>query len=95
MTTNFTDPAAVEFPGGVIVLAPHELEGRLFAAPNNTLGIGVQFRDEVLGHFLIALAPDQVAGLHQFLGQLMALPIDQLSALRDRAHHINGGENEC
>lgn len=91
MTTNFHDPAAVEFPDDTIVLAPHDLEGRLFAAPNNTLGIGIQFRDELLGHFLIALAPEHVAGLHGFLGQLMALSTDDLIRLRDRAHQINGG----
>ncbi|BBY42186.1 hypothetical protein [Mycolicibacterium celeriflavum] len=92
MTTNFHDPAAVEFPDDVIVLAPHDLEGRLFAAPNNTLGIGIQFRDEILGHFLVALAPSQIEGLHRFLGELMALPPDQLAALRDRAHAINGDD---
>lgn len=91
MTTNFHDPAAVEFPDDVIVLAPHELEGRLFAAPNDTLGIGIQFRDEKLGHFLIAITPDQIAGLHQFLSELMTLSADELARLRDRAHQINRG----
>jgi len=34
MTTNFHDPDAVLFPADTVVLAPHELEGKLFAAPN-------------------------------------------------------------
>ncbi|OBB42703.1 hypothetical protein [Mycobacterium sp. 852002-51961_SCH5331710] len=89
MTTNFHDPAAVDFPQGTVVLAPHDLEGRLFAAPNATLGIGVQFRDQILGHFLLALAPSQVEGLHRFLGELMQLSAEELAALRDRAHQIN------
>lgn len=94
MNTNFTDPESVEFPNDVIVLAPRDLEGRLFAAPNNTLGIGLQIRDDRLGHFLVALAPSQIEGLHHFLGELMALPNEQLAALRDRAHAINEDDAE-
>ncbi|MCG7582780.1 hypothetical protein [Mycolicibacterium sp. OfavD-34-C] len=93
MTANFNDPAAVRFPGDIIVLAPHDLEGRMFAAPNNTLGIGIQFRDDILGNFLVALMPYQIQGLHDFLGELMALPADQLAALRDRAHAIREGDD--
>ncbi|QZT56731.1 hypothetical protein [Mycolicibacterium austroafricanum] len=88
MTANFNDPAVVAFPEDTVVLAAEDLYGRLFAAPNNTLGVGIQFRDATLGHFLVALTPDEIQGIHQFLGQLMALPPDEIAALRDRVHQI-------
>lgn len=88
MTDHFNDPAVVSFPEDIIVLSAEDLCGRLFAAPGHTLGVGIQFRDVVLGHFLLAITVDQIAAIHQFLGQLMALPPAEIQALRDRVHQI-------
>lgn len=88
MTQPFNDPAVVAFPEDTVVLAAEDVCGRLFAAPNNTMGVGIQFRDVVLGHFLLALTVDQIAGIHQFLTALMKLPPADVQALRDRVHQI-------
>lgn len=86
MTANFNDPAVVEFPEDTVVLAAENLCGRLFAAPKNTMGVGIQFHDVALGHFLVALTVDQIQALHHFLSELMKLSPAEVEALRDRVH---------
>ncbi|OMC09094.1 hypothetical protein [Mycolicibacterium fortuitum] len=82
----------VSFPPGTVLLAPHDLEGRLIPGPNGTMGLGLQFHDNTLGDFFLGLSVDQAETVVHWILELMRMPLQDFIALRDKVHETNRGD---
>lgn len=86
-----TSSRTVPLPEGTVVLTAAALEFIYVPGPEGTVAPALQFRDDALGEFVVALSFSGVQTLHNGIRQLSALTAEQVAEIRDQAHGVNEG----